>query len=86
MHCIELSYASHALIFWKHTQAFKLGGELVICPITIDQGSDTWNTKLISECLLGNGGYTWLNHFSQRPYTVFTKIVTGQIWDPFETR
>jgi len=74
------------LFFLKHTQAFKLDGELLICPMTIGQGLDAWNTQLISECLLGNGGYTYLNHFSQRPYTIFTKIVIGQIWDPFETR
>jgi hypothetical protein len=74
------------LYFWKHTQAFRLGGELSICPMTIGQSSDAWNTQLISECLLGNGGYTYLNYFLQRPYTVFTKTVTGQVWDPFETR
>jgi hypothetical protein len=67
------------LYFLKHTQASRLGGELAICHMTIGH-------HLISECLLGNGGYTCLNHFSQHPYTVFTKIVTGQIWDPFETR
>jgi hypothetical protein len=76
----------HMSLFWKHTQVSKLGGELAICPMTIGQGSDAWNTQLISECLLGNGGYMYLNHFLQRPYTVFMKTVTGQIWDPFETR
>jgi hypothetical protein len=40
MHCIELPHASHILIFEKHTQASKLGGELAICPMTIGQGSD----------------------------------------------
>jgi len=40
MHCIKLPHASHTLIFGKHTQASKLGGELAICPITIGQGSD----------------------------------------------
>jgi hypothetical protein len=40
MHCIELLHASHTLIFGKHTQASKLGGELVICPMIIGQGSD----------------------------------------------
>jgi hypothetical protein len=74
------------LYFWKHTQASRFGGELAICPMTISQGSDVWNTQLISECLLGNYGYTCLNHFSQRFYTVFTKTVTRQIWDPSETR
>ena len=59
MHCIELPYASHNLIFLKkHSQASKLGGGLAIYPMTI-------------------GGHTCLNHFSQRPYTVFMKIVTG---------
>jgi len=33
MHCIELSHASHILIFGKHTQASKLGGGLSIYPI-----------------------------------------------------
>jgi hypothetical protein len=74
------------LYFWKHTQASRLGGELTICRITISQDSDAWNTQLISECLLGNCGYTCLNHFSQRLYTIFTKIITRQTWDPFETR
>jgi hypothetical protein len=82
MHYIELPHASHTLIFGKHTQASKLGGELAICPMTIGQGSDAWNTQLISECLLGNGGHTRLNCSLQRTHTVFTKIVTGQIWDP----
>ena len=40
MHCIELPHASHVLIFGKHTQTSKLGGGLVICPMTIGQGSD----------------------------------------------
>jgi hypothetical protein len=40
MYCIELPHASHTLIFWKHTQAYKLGGVLAICPMTIGQGSD----------------------------------------------
>jgi hypothetical protein len=41
MHCIEMPHASHTLIFGKHTQASKLGGELTICPMTIGHGSDT---------------------------------------------
>jgi hypothetical protein len=86
MHCIELPHASHALIFVNRTQASKLGGGLMICLMTIGQGSDAWNTQLISECLLGNGRCMCLNHFSQRPYIVFTKIVTGQIWDLLKTR
>jgi hypothetical protein len=40
MHFVELSNASHVFIFQKHIQAFRLGGELVICPMTIVQGSD----------------------------------------------
>jgi hypothetical protein len=40
IHCIELSHASHTLIFGKHTQASKLGGELAIYPMTIGQGLD----------------------------------------------
>ena len=28
------------IYFLKHTQAFRLGGELAICPMTIGQGSD----------------------------------------------
>jgi len=40
MHCIELPHASYSLIFEKHTQASKLCGELVICPMAIGQGSD----------------------------------------------
>jgi len=39
MRCIELPHASYTLIFEKHTQASKLGGELAICPMTIGQGS-----------------------------------------------
>jgi hypothetical protein len=54
--------------------------------MTIGQGLNTWNTQLISECLLGNGGHTCLNCFSQCPRTVFMKTVTGQIWDHFETK
>jgi len=77
MHFIELCHASHVFIFWKHTQTFKLVGELAIFPMTIDQGSDAWNTELISECLLGNGEYRCLNCFSQPPYAVSTKIITG---------
>jgi hypothetical protein len=41
MHCIELTHASHILIFEKHTQASKLRGELAIYPMTIGQGSNT---------------------------------------------
>jgi hypothetical protein len=40
MHCIELSYASHTLIFGKHTQDSKFGGGLAICPMTIGRGSN----------------------------------------------
>jgi hypothetical protein len=41
MHFIELSHASNTLIFGNHAQAYKLGGGLTICPMTIDQGLDT---------------------------------------------
>ena len=72
--------------FWEAHTSLKLGGVLAIYPMTIGQGSDAWNTQLISECLLGNGGHTCLNCSLQRPHTVFMKNVTGQIWDPFKTR
>jgi len=86
MHFVELSHAAHVFIFGKHTQASKLSEELTIYPMTIGQGSNAWHTQLISECLLSNDGYTCFNHFLQHPYTVFMKIVTGQIWDPLETK
>ena len=69
--------------FGKHTQASKLSGELMICHITIGQGSDVWNIQLISKCLLGNSGHTCLNCSLQCPYTVFMKIITRQIWNLF---
>jgi hypothetical protein len=68
----------HMSLFLKAHTSFRLGRKLAICPMTIGQGSDAWNTQLISECLLGNGGYTYLNHFLQRPYTIFTRIVARQ--------
>jgi len=34
-----MPHASHALIFFKNTQISRLGGGLVVCPITICQGS-----------------------------------------------
>jgi hypothetical protein len=36
---LELFHASLVFIF-VNTQAFRLGGELAICPMTIGQGSD----------------------------------------------
>jgi hypothetical protein len=39
--CIVYNYLiHHALIFGKYTQAYKLGGGLMICPMTIGQDSD----------------------------------------------
>jgi hypothetical protein len=81
-----MPHVSHALIFWNDTQAFRLDEGLTVCPMTIGYGSDAWNTQLISECLLGNGGHTSLNHFSQCLYIVFTKAVTRQILDSFEIK
>ena len=74
------------LNFFKHTQSSRLGGGLRICPITISQGLNAWNTQLIFECLLGNGRDICFNHSSQCSHTIFTKIVIGQIWDLFKTR
>jgi hypothetical protein len=37
---LELFHTSPVVILKKHTQASKLGGELVICPMTIGQKSD----------------------------------------------
>jgi hypothetical protein len=81
-----IPHTSLTLIFESTNKTSKLGGELTICPMTIDQGLGVWKSELISECLLGNGGHTCFSHSSQCSYTVFTKIVTRQIWDPFETR
>ena len=66
------------IYFWKHTQASRLGGELAICPKTIGQGSDAWNTQLISECLLGNSGYTCLNYSLQRPILSLRRTSLGR--------
>jgi hypothetical protein len=33
-------FMHHALFFGKYTQAYKLGGGLAICLMTIDQGLD----------------------------------------------
>jgi len=78
-----MPHASPALIFEKHTYTSRLGRGLSICHMTIDQSLDVWNTQLISECVLSNGGHTCLNHSSQCLYTVITKIVTRQIWNSF---
>jgi hypothetical protein len=48
--------------FWKHTQTSKLDGGLVVCLMIMGQGSDPWNTQLMFECLLGNGGHACFNH------------------------
>ena len=41
------------IYFWKHTQAFRFGGVLAICPMTIDQGSDAWKlNSYLSACLV----------------------------------
>ena len=63
VHALYNYLIHHALIFGKYTQAYKLGGGLMICPMTIGQDSDAWNTQLISECLLGNSGHMCLNYF-----------------------
>jgi hypothetical protein len=41
MHFIELPRALNTLIFGNHAQAYKLGGGLTICPMTIGQGLNT---------------------------------------------
>jgi hypothetical protein len=79
----------HALFFGKYIQAYKFGGELAICPMTIGQGSNAWNTQLISECLLGNGGHTCLNYSLQRPTLSLQRPSLGRyetiFWDQVES-
>jgi hypothetical protein len=62
--------------FWEHIKASKLGGGIMIYPMTIGLGPGSWNTQLGSKWLLGNSGHTRLNHFLQCSYTVLTRTTT----------
>ena len=52
MHCIELSHASHSVIFLKkaHT-SFRLGGGLAAYLTTFSQGLSLCKPQLFAECL-----------------------------------
>jgi len=84
MHFIELPRASNTLIFGKHTKTYKLSGGLMICPMTIGHDLDAWNTQLIYECMLGNGGICALTVSRNAPVLSLWRLSLGRyeiFWD-----
>ena len=48
----------HAFKFWECKPNFRLGGGLSVCLMTFNRGSNSWDTQLWFENLLGNDYHT----------------------------